>query len=119
MRFLDTIDKSWLKDALVVLMVVATAWIILFSSMQIEFEMNIQSEVDESTAKQDLAWYSVQKLFTDGIELRFESKIYQPEVLALLEKAQDPKQEKQARLDLYRLLYPYYQSHQQSTDDKF
>lgn len=119
MRFLDSVDRNWLKDALVVLMVMTTAWVILFFSMKNEFEMNIKSEVDESITKQDLAWHSVEKLFSDGVELRFESKIYQPDVLALLEKAQDPQQEKQARLELYRLLYPYYQSRQQITNGQF
>jgi len=119
MKLFNASNNTQWKDVLSVFILIAIFWVLLFKNIQNEYELNIKSELNESVARQDIAWQSVQKLFTKGIELQFEFNIYQPEVLALLEQAQDPKLEKQARIALYRLLYPYYQEIQKESNGSF
>ncbi len=111
--------RNFIKDAVAVLLLVSFAWLLLYQGIKNEYKDDIQSELQESVAKQEIAWSSVQKLFDEGQTLRFESIIYQPEVLQILQRAQEPSQQQQARIELYRLLYPFYKARMQELGDKF
>jgi len=98
-----------LKDAVVAFSVAILIWIILFQSIQREYQGDIENHLHETINNQNMSWLAATKMFQRGAQARFQASIYQPEVLDLLEKALDPQQTQQARLELYRLLYPYYQ----------
>ncbi len=94
-------------------------WIVLFQGLYQVYKTDNQTYLDELISKQEIAWQAATKMFQRGVEARFQSEIYQPEVLELLVKAQNPRLEQQARIDLYRLLYPYYQKRLRQNDGHF
>lgn len=96
-------------DALFAFIISLAIWALLLQNLYHSSQKEIQADLHEVIAKQEMAWLSVQKIFHQGAEVRFQMAINRPEILNLLVQAQDPAQTQQARLALYRALYPYYQ----------
>ncbi|WP_373019170.1 PAS domain-containing protein, partial [Thiomicrorhabdus sp.] len=108
-----------IKDLFTSIMISLLVWTVLFQGLYLVYKTDTQAYLDERIAKQNIAWQAATKMFQRGVEARFQSEINQPAVLELLDKAQDPKQAQQARIDLYRLLYPYYQKRLTQNDGHF
>lgn len=66
--------------------------------------------LDKQVSTQAVAWHAVELIHRTGIDAYFNAQVNKPDVLSLLQEAQDPDTEKMARLKLYRLLYPLYLS---------
>lgn len=77
------------------------------------FQYRVNIEHDNYTQRQitdlHIAWNAVQQLQRRGQTAYFQTYIMRPDILALLEQAQDPEQRDQARFDLYEKLLPVYQ----------
>lgn len=110
---------SLYKDGLISLAITFIIWFTLFSGMHNEHTKEIQRNLKQVTEQQDLVWRSVQKIFKQGVDVHFFSTIYQPDVIVLLQQAQNPELRQQARIELYRLLYPYYQKRLRQNDGHF
>lgn len=94
-------------------------WAVLFFGIKNQHESNLTQILQSNLDKQETNWTAVQTLFKGNVELCFNTFIKTPEIISLLQKAQDPAQQKQARIDLYRALYGHYQQRLKYTQNRF
>ncbi|WP_178863260.1 EAL domain-containing protein [Thiomicrorhabdus cannonii] len=119
MMWTEKTKNASLFDALFAVLLSVAIWAVLLHGIYQSSQKEIQADLHEIISKQEMAWLSVQKMFHQGAEVRFQMAVNNPEVLSILERAQDPTQTQQARLDLYRALYPYYQKRLNEHDGHF
>jgi len=107
------------RSLVLVALIVLTAWAGLFINLKLNHENDLDQTLNSTLELQQNNWLAVQKLFKGSVELCFETFIKRPEILTLLQKAQDPAQAKQARIDLYRALYDHYKQRLKHTNNRF
>ncbi|GAB6058837.1 PAS domain S-box protein [Desulfonatronum parangueonense] len=91
--------------------VVIVIWLGLFGYLRHEWNQSRTHFLTALTQTQDIAWRSVLQRHQTGMQAYFISYLMQPKVLNLLEMAQaDPDRAPEARMRLYRLLFPFYET---------
>lgn len=94
-------------------------WGLLFLAIKQGHQTNIDTLLNAHTENQETNWMAVQKVFKGNVELCFETFIKTPKITSLLQQAQVPETQKQARIALYRALYSHYQQRLKYTDSRF
>ena len=113
-------SKPKSNDAFIIIsLLTLIIWAVLFFGIKNQHETNLNQVLQSNLEKQETNWTAVQTLFKGNVEFCFNTFIKTPEIIQLLQKAQDPAQQKQARIDLYRALYDHYQQRLNYTNNRF
>ncbi|TVR87056.1 MAG: hypothetical protein EA428_13640, partial [Spirochaetaceae bacterium] len=89
-------------------LVLVGLWLIIFAYLHSEWQQGQERYLDAQVRTQDVAWRAVLKLHQTGMQSYFETHLTRPEVIDQLERALDKDQEVEARMVLYRLIWPLY-----------
>ncbi|MBN2864381.1 MAG: EAL domain-containing protein [Thiotrichales bacterium] len=98
------------KESLFALLLILVFWAAGLWSIINNYQIHQKLYLDKQISTQAVAWQAVDVIHRTGIEAYFNALVNQPEVLRLVKDAQDPAKAKMARLELYRELYPVYET---------
>ena len=90
------------------LMIGVAVWLVVFVHVSREWRQGRERYLETQVQTQDTAWRAVLKVHQTGMRAYFETHLTRPEVLHHLGRAGDPEQEVEARMMLYRLVWPLY-----------
>jgi|GEM_PF-1912816 len=117
---LITFSRQRSTDSLIIIsLITLIIWLVLFLGLKHDHKTNLDQVLQSNLEKQDTHWSAVQTLFKGDVELCFDTFIKTPKILHILQQAQDPALQKQARIDLYRALYEHFQQRLRYTNSRF
>ncbi|WP_052507567.1 PAS domain S-box protein [Desulfonatronovibrio magnus] len=99
-----------MRQVLFFALIITGLWLAIFSYLNQDMASGRKLFLNTQVQTQDIAWQAVLQLHQTGMQSYFETHLTRPEVLRQLELAYNDGHEVEARMTLYRLIWPLYDS---------